>query len=78
VKSHKSKKKLDFETTTEQPTEMKTNILNLPYLDSEQEQEDESPAIKSPEHSIEFSQNCETFTHTEEGETSKSTKSKKT
>jgi hypothetical protein len=78
VKSHRSKKKMDFETTTEQPIERKTNILNLPYTDSEQEQEDESPAIKSPKHSIEFAQNCETFTHTEEGETSKSTKSKKT
>jgi oligoribonuclease (3'-5' exoribonuclease) len=78
VKSHRSKKKLNFETTTEQPTERRTNILNLPYTDSEPEQEDESPVIKSPEHSIEFAQNYETFTHTEEGETSKSTKSKKT
>jgi hypothetical protein len=57
IKSHRSKKKLDFETTTEQPTEKKINILNLPYKDSEiePEQEDESPAIKSPEHSMEFS-----------------------
>jgi hypothetical protein len=78
VKSHRSKKKLNFETTTEQPTEKRTNILNLPYTDSEPEQEDESPVIKSPEHSIESAQNYETFTHTEEGETSKSTKSKKT
>jgi hypothetical protein len=80
VKSHRSKKRLNFETTTEslQPTEKRTNILNLPYTDSEPEQEDESPVIKSPEHSTEFAQNYETFTHTEEGETSKSTKSKKT
>jgi hypothetical protein len=78
VKSHRSKKKLNFETTIEQPTERRTNILNLPYTDSELEQEDESPVIKSREHSIEFAQNYETFTHTEEGETSKSTKSKKT
>jgi hypothetical protein len=78
VRSHRSKKKLEFETTTEQPIEKKTNILNLPYTDSEPEQEDESLAIKSPEHSIEFAQNFETFTHTEEGETLKSTKSKKT
>ena len=78
VKSHKSKKKLVFETTTEKPTERRTNILNLPYTDSKPEQEDEIPVIKSPEHSIEFAQNYETFTHTEEGETSKSTKSKKT
>jgi hypothetical protein len=54
VKYHRSKKKLNIETTIEQPTERKTNILNLPYTDSEPEQEDESPAIKSPEHSIEF------------------------
>jgi hypothetical protein len=37
VKSHRSKKKLNFETTTEQPTERRTNILNLPYTDSEPE-----------------------------------------
>jgi hypothetical protein len=37
VKSHRSKKKLEFETTTEQPTEKKTNILNLPYTDSKPE-----------------------------------------
>ena len=78
VKSHRSKKKLNFETTTEQPTERKTNILNLPYTDTEPKQEYESPVIKSREHLIEFAQNYETFTHTEEGETSKSTKSKKT
>jgi hypothetical protein len=77
VKSHRSKKKLNFETTTEQPTEKRTNILNLPYTDSEPEQQDESPVIKSPEHSIEVAHTYETFTHTEEGETSKSTKSKK-
>jgi hypothetical protein len=37
IKSHRSKKKLDFETTSEQPTEKKTNILNLPYTESETE-----------------------------------------
>jgi hypothetical protein len=78
VKSHRSKKRLNFETTTEQPIEKRTNILNLPYTDSEPEKEDEIPVIKSPEHSTEFAQNYETFTHTEEGEISKSTKSKKT
>jgi hypothetical protein len=49
VKSHRSKKILNFETTTEkptgQPTEKRTNILNLPYTDSKPEQEDESPVI---------------------------------
>jgi hypothetical protein len=54
VKSHRSKKRLNFETTIEQPTEKRTNILNFPYTDSELEQEDESPVIKSLEHSIEF------------------------
>jgi hypothetical protein len=82
VKPHRSKKRLNFETTTEQlteqPTKKRTNILNLPYTDSEPEQQDESPIIKSPEQSTEFAQNYETFTHTEEGETSKSSKSKKT
>jgi hypothetical protein len=79
IKSHRSKTKLDFETTSEKPTEKKKNILNLPYTDSETEpkKEDESPAIKIPEHSMEFAQDCETFTHIDEGETSKRTKSKK-
>jgi hypothetical protein len=67
VRSRRSKKKLDFETTTEQLSEKKTNILNLPYTDSEPEKEDESPTIKIPKHSIEFSQNCETFNHIGEG-----------
>ena len=73
VKSHRSKKRLNFETTTEQltekPTEKRTNILNLPYTDSESEQQDQCPVTKSPEQSTEFAQNYETFTHTEEGET---------
>jgi hypothetical protein len=81
VKPHRSKKRLSFETTTEQPTEQptekRTNILNLPYTDSESEQQDQCPVTKSPEQSTEFAQNYETFTHTEEGETSKGSKSKK-
>jgi hypothetical protein len=52
VRSHRSKKKLDFETTTEQPIGKKTNILNLPYIDSEPEKEDEIHAIKCPKHSL--------------------------
>jgi hypothetical protein len=57
----------------------KTNILNFPYTDSETEpeQEDESPVIKTSEHSMEIAQDCETFTPIDEGETSKSKKSKK-
>jgi hypothetical protein len=79
IKSHRSKKKLDFETTSKKLIEKKRNILNLPYTDSETEpeQEDESPAIKIPEHSMEFAQDCETFTPTDEGETSRRKKSKK-
>jgi hypothetical protein len=85
VKPHRSKKSLSFETTTEhpieqpteQPIEKITNILNLPYTDSESEQQDQYPVTKSPEQSTGFIQNYETFTHTEEGETSKSSKSKK-
>lgn len=77
IRSHRSKKKLDFETTTEQLTKKKTNILNLPYTDSEPEQEDESHAIKSPERSMEFAHDCKTFIHTDEAETSKSKGSKK-
>jgi hypothetical protein len=85
VKPHRSKKKLNFEKTTEQTTERpaeqstekRTNVLNLPYSDSESEQQDQCPVTKSPEQSTECAQNYETFTHTEEGETSKSSKSKK-
>jgi hypothetical protein len=57
----------------------KTNALNLPYTDSdtETEKEDESPAIKIPEHSMETTQDCEAFTPKDEGETSRNKKSKK-
>jgi hypothetical protein len=41
IKSYRSRKKLDFETTIEQPTEKKTNILYLPYTDSETEPKQE-------------------------------------
>jgi hypothetical protein len=85
VKPRRSKKRLNFEQTTEQTTERpteqstekRTNILNLPYSDSESEQQDQCPVTKSPEQSTECAQNYETFTQTEEGETSKSSKSKK-
>ena len=57
----------------------KTNILNFPYtdLETEPEQEDESPVIKNPEQSMEIAQDYETSTTIDEGETSKSKKSKK-
>jgi hypothetical protein len=50
IKSKRAKKKLDFETNSEQPTVKKTNILNFPYTDSETEpeKEDEILAIKIP------------------------------
>jgi hypothetical protein len=79
IKSERAKKKLDFVTNSEQSTVKKTNILNLPYtnLETELEQEDESPVIKTSEHSMEIAQDCENFTPIDEGETSKSKKSKK-
>jgi hypothetical protein len=56
IKPRREKNKLDFETNSEQSTVKKTNVLNLPYTDSETEpeREDESPVIKSPEHSMEI------------------------
>jgi hypothetical protein len=56
IKPRRAKKKLDFETNSEQSTVKKTNVLNFPYTDSETEpeREDESPIIKSPEHSMEI------------------------
>jgi hypothetical protein len=79
INPKREKKKLDFETNSEQSTVKKTNVLNFPYTDSdtEPEREDESPVIKSPEHSMEIAQDYETFTPIDEGETSKSKKSKK-
>jgi hypothetical protein len=57
----------------------KTNALNLPYIDSniEPKKEDESPAIKSPECSMETARDCEAFTPKDEGETSRNKKLKK-
>jgi hypothetical protein len=79
VKPKKAKKKLDFETNPEQSTVKKANVLNLPYTDSdtEPEKDDEIPAIKSPEHSMEPAQDFEVFTSKDEGETSRNKKSKK-
>ena len=79
INPKKSKKKLDFETNSEQSTVKRTNSLNLPYTDSDTEPEkyDESPTIKIPEHSIEPAQDFEVFTSKYEGETSRNKKSKK-
>jgi hypothetical protein len=81
LKSHSLKRKLNFEQTTEQsiqqdsghPTQQSTgkNILNLPYSDSESEEKDQCPAIKSSEQSAACAQNYETLKHTEQGESSK-------
>jgi hypothetical protein len=46
-------------------------------LETEPEQEDESLAIKSPEHSMEIAQDFDTFTPIDEGETPKSKNSNK-
>jgi hypothetical protein len=55
IKPKKAKKKLDFETNSEQSRVKKTNALNLPHTDSDTkpEKEDESPTIKSPKRSME-------------------------
>jgi hypothetical protein len=57
----------------------KKNVLNFPYTDSdtEPEKEDESPAIKSPEYSMEIAQDYEAVTPRDEGESSRKKKSKK-
>jgi hypothetical protein len=87
LKPHSSKRKLNFEQVTEQttqqnsghPTQQSTgkNILNLPYSDSESEQKDQCPAIKISEQSAECAQNYETFSHIEQGESSRNPKSNK-
>jgi hypothetical protein len=87
VKPHSLKRKLNFEQTTEMtiqqdsghPTQQSTgkNILNLPYSDSESEQKDQCPAIKSSEQSAECTQNYETLNQTEKGESSKKPRSNK-
>jgi chromosome segregation ATPase len=47
----------------------------LPYSDSESEQQNQCPAIKSSEKSAECAQNYETFNQTEQGESSKNPRS---
>jgi hypothetical protein len=81
LKSHSLKRKLNFEQTIEQsiqqdlghPTQQSTgkNILNLPYSDSESEEKDQCPAIKSSEQLAACAQNYETLKHIEQGESSK-------
>jgi hypothetical protein len=87
MKLHRSKRKLNFEQTTEQTTQQNIghpieqsagkNILNLPYSDSESEQQNQCPVIKSFEQSAECAQNYETFNQTEQGESSKNPRSNK-
>jgi hypothetical protein len=87
LKPHRSKRKLNFEQTTEQttqqnighPTEQSASkkILNLPYSDSEYEQQNQFPAIKSSDQSAECAQNYETFNQIEQGESSKKPRSNK-
>jgi hypothetical protein len=86
-KSHRSKRKLSFEQATEQTTQQNTgppteqsagkNILNLPYSDSESEQQIQDPAVKSSEQSAECAQNYQTFSQVEQGESSKNPRSNK-
>jgi hypothetical protein len=80
-KPHRSKRKLSFEQATEQTTQKNTehqteqsagkNILNLPYSDSESEQQIQYPAVKSSEQSAECPRNYQTFSQAEQGESSK-------
>jgi chromosome segregation ATPase len=49
----------------------------LPYSDSDSEQKIQCPVIKSSEHSAECAQNYETLNQTEQGESSKNPRSKK-
>jgi hypothetical protein len=86
-KPHRSKRELSFEQATEQttqqnaghPTEQSAgkNILNLPYSDSESEQQIQYPAVKSSEQSAECAQNYQTFSQVEQGESSKTPMSNK-
>jgi hypothetical protein len=86
-KPHRSKRKLSFEQATEQTTQQNTghpteqsagkNILNLPYSDSESEQQIQYPAVKSSEQSAECAQNYQTFSQVEQGESSKNPRSNK-
>jgi hypothetical protein len=85
VKPHSLKRKLNFEQNTEpnvqqdsgHPTQQSIgkNILNLPYSDSESEQKDQCPAIKSSEQSVECAQNYETLNQIEQGESSRNPRS---
>jgi hypothetical protein len=79
MKPKKVKKKLEFRKNLEQSTVKKVNVLNIPYtdLDTEPEKDDESPAIKILEHSMEPAQDFEVLTSKDEGETSRNNKSKK-
>jgi hypothetical protein len=79
MKPKKVKKKLDFETNPEKSIVKKVNVLNLPYTDSytKPEKDDESPAIKILENSMEPAQDFDVFTSKDEVETLRNKKSKK-
>jgi hypothetical protein len=74
-KSKRAKKKLDFDEDTKQATPKKTNFLNFPYSDSDEEPEkEEVPIDESIELSMEQEPETDMFTGLEKGETSSSKK----
>jgi hypothetical protein len=74
-KAQKAKKKMDFDEDTEQAAPKKTNFLNLPYSDSDEEPEKEEVLVdENIELSMEQAPETEMFTSLEKGETSSSKK----
>jgi hypothetical protein len=72
-KPKKAKKKMDFNEDTEQAAPKKTNFLNFPYSDSDEEPEkEEVPVDENIEFSMEQAPETEMFTNPEKGETSSS------
>jgi hypothetical protein len=66
-----AKKKLVFDETTKQPPPKQTNVLNLPYSESESDPAtEEVPIDQSIELSMEEAPQIEVFTSFDEGETS--------
>ena len=70
-KPKEAKKKLEFVEDTEQATPKKTNLLNLPYSDSDEKSEKEEVLVdESVKFSMEQAPEAEWFNSLEKGETS--------
>jgi hypothetical protein len=77
-KAKREKKKLYFDEDTEQATPKKTNFLNFPYSDSDEEpKKEEVPVDESIKLSMEKALENEMFMGLEKGETSSSKKKQK-